>query len=453
VVQVLKQQFSSPKFLLHWGRIFCLSLFIFSLNFPVNMAKAGVFDPSYATPAMNCSSVTGCCLQVSNLLKDMFTGVGNYATMNDLQKYFYTNTLKPPMETAFKKLSNELRNIGAFSADTLGSLIDGQTFNQTMGVLQRQTVETLVTQTPSDQVCRFGTLSRGLALSEEKSEAAQIGLTTYMMQRQLMTKNIRSATEGGEGKALGRSSDKAARLVQFRKVYCEPTDSNRSLDTNVCQSPSDARSNRDIDFTRGFISPMNLKADFTSVVSGNPTSDEQDIFALASNLYAHDLPVGIGTSSFNKISESSPMSDRKLDVLMDYRSLTAKRNVAQNSFAALAAMKIEGANSPSTYYKKMAELVGLDATAQTKLIGDNPSYQAQMEFLTRKMYQTPEFFANLMDSPSNVARQQAALEGIALMQDRDIYESLRRSEIVLSNLLEMYLMREQDAFKDRGEGR
>jgi hypothetical protein len=55
-----------------------------------------------------------------------------------------------------------------------------------------------------------------------------------------------------------------------------------------------------------------------------------------------------------------------------------------------------------------------------------------------------------MESNPNVARQQTAMEAIALMQDRDIYESLRRSEMVLSTLLEMYVSREQDSFKDRG---
>jgi len=73
-----------------------------------------------------------------------------------------------------------------------------------------------------------------------------------------------------------------------------------------------------------------------------------------------------------------------------------------------------------------------------------------MELLTRKIYQSPEFYANLMESPANISRQQTAMEAIALMQDRDIYNSLRRSEMVLSSLLEMYINVEQDNNKDRG---
>jgi hypothetical protein len=150
------------------------------------------------------------------------------------------------------------------------------------------------------------------------------------------------------------------------------------------------------------------------------------------------------------ISSGGDESQNKIEQLMAYRSLTAKRNIAQNSFAALASMKAEGSNGSTTYLKAMIAELGLDGSAQDALLGQKPSYNAQMEILTRKLYQSPSFYANLMESNPNIARQQTAMEGIGLIQDRDIYESLRRSEMVLSTLLEMYVMQEQDRLKDKG---
>jgi hypothetical protein len=184
---------------------------------------------------------------------------------------------------------------------------------------------------------------------------------------------------------------------------------------------------------------------------GTKTKDEENIFALANNLFAHNLPVNMEKADFEAMTkDSTERSQEKIEQLMAYRSLTAKRNVAQNSFAALASMKAEGSNGSTTYLKAIIAELGLDGNGQDSLMGQNPSYNAQMELLTRKLYQSPSFYANLMESNPNVARQQTAMEAIGLMQDRDIYESLRRSEMVLSTLLEMYVTQEQDRLKDKG---
>jgi hypothetical protein len=72
-----------------------------------------------------------------------------------------------------------------------------------------------------------------------------------------------------------------------------------------------------------------------------------------------------------------------------------------------------------------------------------PSYMAQMEMLTKRIYQDPNFFVGLYDTPANVKRKGAALQAIGLMLDRDIYDSQVRSEMLMSQLLELRLVREQ----------
>ena len=71
-----------------------------------------------------------------------------------------------------------------------------------------------------------------------------------------------------------------------------------------------------------------------------------------------------------------------------------------------------------------------------------------MEFLTRKMYQNPNFYTNLYDKPTNVKRIGAAMKAIKLMQDRDIQAALQRREMLMSMMLELKLRKESDEVYD-----
>ena len=79
------------------------------------------------------------------------------------------------------------------------------------------------------------------------------------------------------------------------------------------------------------------------------------------------------------------------------------------------------------------------------MLGENPSYYAQLEILAKKIYQSPDFYANLYDKPANVERKSVALKAIELMLDRAIYESQIRQEMTMSVLLSSRL---RNTFRD-----
>ncbi len=412
---------------------------------------ASVFEiPPYKSTVYDCTS-GGCCTQpMDSLVQQMFRGMGLYTGQQDMQQYYYMSTLKPSMKDAYKSMSDELRNATLFPIAVIGSFFDGQTFEQTLLSLQKQSAETLETQTISDQICRFGTLSRSLAKSEDKARLVQLSLAAAMMNRQTLHENMNAAFEEGTGRTMGRGADKAGRIALVKTVFCDPKDAGGGT-KSWCQSTSEADRNRDIDTFRSFYAPQTLDIDFSQELELKETADERNLFALASNLFAHDLPANLVKSDLDALNGADPQAAKeKIDRLMEFRSLVAKRSVAQNSFATLAAMKAAGSGSSALYMKEIVRDLGLDDAAQAAEIGDRPSYNAQMNMLTRTLYQSPSFYANLMESTTNVARQQSAMESIALMQDRDIYDSLRRSEMLLSTLLETYIAQSQDALKDRG---
>lgn len=412
-------------------------------------AKAGTFT-AYNLPPFICSTGVGCCgaATMPSLVHSMFSGTGMYAGQNDLQIYYYTKSLWPKIRDALRSLADETRNVALFTVGPRGAFIDAQVFNQTQTSLGKQNSQSIISETASEQICRFGTLSRSLAQSDDRSRIVQVGLATQLLQREVMREGLASAFEKGVDVKLGRASDKVARFAQYETIFCDPKLSNGAA---KCQATSDTRQNRDIDASRSLYNPLTLNLDFSTTGLDTKTTDEENLMALASNLFAHDLPVSMGKADFNAIlKDDGKASDSRKEKLMEYRSIIAKRTVAQNSFAALAAMKAQGSGGSSAYMKQMVEHLGLGAADQAALLGNNPSYYAQMELLTRKIYQSPEFYANLMESNANVSRQQAAMEGIGLMQDRDIYNSLRRSEMVLSTLLETAIIQQQTLDKDKG---
>jgi len=83
------------------------------------------------------------------------------------------------------------------------------------------------------------------------------------------------------------------------------------------------------------------------------------------------------------------------------------------------------------------------------MIDDNPSYYAQMEILTKKLYQNPNFYTNLYDTPANVERKTVALQAIKLMQKFDMLKSHLRGEANVSILLEMAVEQLQREVEDQ----
>jgi hypothetical protein len=279
---------------------------------------------------------------------------------------------------------------------------------------------------------------------------ASTAIATRMMQRQ---------TLNGEAISYqGADSDKRSRLQTYISTYCDQADNQNGL-VYLCQQPvpDPARRNIDIDYTRNIESRLTLDMEFADVqaaANGNAgggnsvtttvTPDEQDVFALSANLYSHSVVPTIeakklGDAQTNRVRVSA--AQRYLDL----RAIFAKRSVAQNSFAALVAMRTAGDPQSAPYVKAVMRELGVsDDQEIEKLLGKNPSYFAQMEVLTKKLYQNPVFYTELYDKPVNIERKGAALQAIGLMQDRDLFNSLIRSEAVLSVLLETQLIREQE---------
>lgn len=376
---------------------------------------------------------------------------------NALETWMISVLLEDNILPAMMLMTEQLTVVAMSQVQIFGSFLDAKHQLETQRLLQKLQAEAHKNYHPSVGMCTFGSAVKSLAASERKGEIAAITLGQRSIARQLGSPNTSAV--------YGPGLDKEGRLAQFKGVYCNPRDHNNAL-WEMCRGSSPVtgassestlvrrRYNKDIDYARTVDFPWTLDVDYTDTAI---TQDERHVFALASNLYAHDVFVRPDAADLAPPSDDSikaGLTDIQ-KAYMDMRSLVAKRSVAEASFNAIVGMKSAGTSGSREYLVALLQDLGIvDPSAPTdpalaeaeieKLLGNNPSYYAQMGVMTKKWLQNPNFYTNLIDKPANVQRKGVALQAIGLMQKFDMLKSYLRSEASLSVLLELAIMDLQD---------
>ena len=241
--------------------------------------------------------------------------------------------------------------------------------------------------------------------------------------------------------AMSPGSDKENRLAHFSKRFCTAADNNptRNRDTGLsllcdsAQSAANAKTaNADIDFMKTVLSPRTIAA---NIEGTSPTDARESVLALSANLYGHDIVQGF-TGALLTYRDN-------MDEFLDFRSVMAKRSVAQNSYNAIVGLKSPGSTDTGTHIAAILTELGVPSREIKAYLYDEdgrPCYLAQMEILAKKIYQSPSFYVSLYESPANLKRRSVAMQAIKSMLGRDIHESYLRSEAIMAVLLESKLI-------------
>ena len=338
---------------------------------------------------------------------------------------------------ALMLMSEQLTATAMKQVQIIGGFFDARQQMETQQVFQKIKAQAHKDYQPSVGMCEFGSVTRSLAASERRGE-----YNAYVLSQRAQDRHLGQAFTAARDGALG---DIINRLDQFKTTYCDPNDNNGGLG-DLCTGSDRKRRNKDIDYVRTLAAPATIEADFSNAAL---TPDEEDLFALQSNLYGHKVFFKFGEDATEELGDATPPDLNKTqENYMDMRALLAKRSVAENSFNALAALKSEGTEGSKDYLFAILEELGISTTPTgnsqesdaEKLLGEKPSYYAQMEVLTKKIYQNPDFYTNLYDKPANVERKQVAMQAIGLMQKFDLFKSYLRQEASMSVLLEMAIL-------------
>jgi len=359
---------------------------------------------------------------------------------------------------ALMLMAEQLTTVAVKQTEIVGGFMDAKHQMETQQVLQKISARAHKDYQPSTGMCEFGSTMKSLATSERQGEVGAVIMAQRSMDRALGNANTAASA--------GKLEDSRSRLKQFREVYCNLKDNNNGLQF-MCdhdQNPSTSgpaggadpkRYNKDIDFARTIDAPWTLDVNLVDGASTS-TPDEDDVFAMAANLYGREvLPRPKGVDLVTSAATSRTLTPLQ-HAYMDARSVLAKRSVAENSYNAIVGMKSAGTAGSRDYLEAILLELGIEdassdvatqagnVSALDALLGENPSYFAQMEVLTKKIYQNPDFYTNLYDKPANVARKGVAIQAITLMQKFDMLKSNLREEANDSILLELEVIKLQD---------
>ncbi|MCB1532127.1 MAG: hypothetical protein KDJ35_04570 [Alphaproteobacteria bacterium] len=331
------------------------------------------------------------------------------------------------MAVALRDMVEELSGVAMQQTLIIGSFMDASYQMETQQVLQTLQARAHKDYHPSVGMCEFISNAKSLADSSRKGEMNQIVMAQRSQDRVLGN----AYTSAGQG----RFADMRERVEQFKTKFCDPKDHAGGLalmcGTDNHTPEQRARMNKDIDYTRTVDYPYTLDVDFTD---NTQTNEEEEIMALAANLYNFDVFERPNAEMLTYDPERLTGIQKNY---MDARSVLAKMSVAENSFNAITGMKSAGAPGAKEFIEAVFEQLNISPEEIEQLVGEQPSYYAQMEILTKKLLQNPDFYTNLYDKPTNIERKGTALQAIGLMQKFDLFKSHLRNEANLSMLLEL----------------
>ena len=349
--------------------------------------------------------------------------------------YFVFYFFKQHVLAAMMMMTEQLVSAAMNQMLIIGTFFDAKEQLETQELFQKLAAQAHKDYSPSFEMCEIGTLSRSLGASQRRGEYNAYLLSQHMQDRQMRTDNM--------GSSAGKGFESVNRWLDFKKTFCNRNDNDRKLgpltSTPICAASVPViKRNEDVDYTRVVEHPLTIDVDFSNTVL---EGQEDGIIGLSNNLFGSDVFAYFPEAFFKNYDYE--------DEHMYMRSIVAKRSVAQNSFSNIVGMKSQGkAESADVrdYMEKLLEQLGVSSASDRRaIVHDLPSYYAQMEMLTKKLYQRPEYYTNLYDKPVNVERKRAAMRAIGLMQNMDLFKSKLRTEAALAVLTEMEIFKEQEA--------
>ena len=434
---------------------FTMTIFAFSLLMPMRPAQAACCCASYAAceacAAFNESFVIPTAHDLTTQIIEQFLDIQFDLHELWIEAVLWNGILLP----ALRSMADQLTAVSTQQTLIIGTFFDAKHQLETQRVLQTIRARAHKDYHPSSGVCEFGTSIRSLAASERRAELNAHVMSQRSQDRMLGNANV-AASDGAEGDLGERGANASGRIGQYAEKFCDPRDSDSGLDVlcdydGLVPTPPGAvnpeRANKDIDYARTVEYPWTLNVNFTD---NNLTEEEEEILALSSNLYSQRVFRRLTATLLNEDSGGDDLNYTPARAnYLDARALVAKLSVAENSFNAITSMKSAGTAGSRAFLENIIEELGVNPangppSDTLRLLGMDdannpigPSYYAQMEVLTKKIYQNPDFYTNLYDKPVNVERKKVAMQAIGLMQKFDLFKSYLRAESNLSVLLEL----------------
>lgn len=416
-----------------------------------------------------CSWTEGTCSQVDhshvNYVRPHFA-----LELDEMERWLVLDVAAGYIIPALMGMAEEMTVVAMHQTLAIGSFFDAQMEMSNHRLLQEFQAIAHKDYQPSEAVCVFATNVRSLAATERYVDLNKSILSERSLSRHLGRLNDGAAfgvkTDLGERyvSPIDNEAYRSGRLMQFQDRYCNP-EGNGGLMRFLCGNGGEGgtgepiRLNRDTDFASIVTHAKTIDIDFTedllaeedaaAPAAGRLAPSEIDLIALSKNLYGHKSPVRLSNANLTVapgfVAGASESYSKSAMDYMRFRSLVAKRSVVENSFNTLIAQKAKGTPAAAEYMGAILTELGMGATQINDLLSGTPSYLAQMEILSKKVFENPQFYINLQDTPANVERQYVAVKAINLPLQWEKLQVKQRTKLLQAISLELDLMDVQKA--------
>lgn len=381
--------------------------------------------PAQAQTCCGCGAVTGMHVLTRNTVKM------NIENQYELHKNYLKNTwweqlLKPQLQL----YSQQDTQTEIQAQNIRSTFADARNTNAYARTVQRQSAEMTMELMPDETTAQVACGVSDLPAAQQAAAATTTQISDSSAARRL------GRSAGTSGIAI--ASDMRDRFDIFKRYFCNPEGWGGVL-SNVCKDAGEAP-DLDIQFSAvdADKKPIGIGNRWTLDLDDNPadrsTTDEVIVEAFRTNLFGNQLAARPTRDQFAQTNTQL--------AYLNQRGLEAKRNVAEYSFNSYIGekKKSEGGKGSKEFLENTLKNLNLgNADEILERAGENPSYYAIMEVLGKKAYQSPDFYTNLTNLSPQVAQTHASVQAVGLMQMRDVYESLLRSEMILSLIVEMEL--------------
>ncbi len=346
------------------------------------------------------SGPTGTETVIRNYVQDFFTDVRN--------EYFLDQFVTDLVEPALKKKTQQISQNDQQESNAIGAIQDARAANDQATEIGVAQADTALDYAPHPFIGQMATYTRGLALSSEAIRQSRL------LRGAAGTADLLAAS--GTLSAKGGGAVEDWRLKNLKDLYVDPEQQGGYLRELV---GGDQRVNRDLDIAKTLMGRETLDINFED---STLTEDERDFLALKENLLPSD-------AMENSRMRDLGTTEANLTDLPALLSLTARREMIDRTINTIAGQRAQGSDVSTQEMQALLRQLGYsDDSPEMKDVSGKASYEAHMDILTRRVFQNPNMYSNLIANPVALRRILVSQNAVRNMQQFDIYASTTRAE-------------------------
>lgn len=282
-------------------------------------------------------------------------------------------------------------------ARMLGTMMDANIANETIGLLQENKIESNRRYRPDENSCQIDSAAPD---QNKKYRLARALAGSYASEDTKRRSNAKSILS-----ARSTADDQKIRWQEFMALFCDPAKGDIG-----CAAPG-------VLAGRNTALPDLLWGDQQTIdmsVSENRTLIEAALRTMISPKVQDAVLPGALSSADGQAA------------LLARRAQAARLNTVYNVMGQMLAERAGSNNAGNTYIREIREAAGLPIG----IASSDPSYREIMRALTKERFRDPEYIVRMIQDPESLLRLQGSTDAVRAQQLSDLYKRLEEMVVM-----------------------